>query len=602
MSIALGSSIGNYQILSELGRGGMAIVYKAYQPSLRRYVALKVLPPQFTFDATFVQRFLQEARTAAGLNHPNIITIYDVGEANGTYYFAMQLIEGGSLQQLIRREGALSMARIVYMVQQLASALDYAHRKSLIHRDIKPANVMLGEQDHVTLMDFGIARAAEGSKLTQAGMVVGTPEYMSPEQAQGEEIDRRSDIYSLGVVVYEMFAGRVPFTGTTPHSVLHKHVYETPPPLRTITRGIPRDVEKVVAQALAKDPKKRYQSAGELAHALSRACGVKVLTPAPLSPVLTPVPPRARQAEGATLGMKAAGGTAGSTLGVADAETVGAERVAPSPKMPTPLPVPRKGPPLAYAGLSIVGLAALAALAVFLNSPKATPTPTAMAGPSLVVPTKAPPPTQIAAVTTVATPIPPRSTTLAEPTSPPTKQPAASPATASPVPPTTTSMATSSPTVKPSATRTPVLRPVLVSPANGASLTGDVISLQWHWPHALGENEHFDVRVWREGQPHNGIAWTEVTKYEVRGQAGGKWYWSIAVIRQTGNNPNGTKVWIPLTEESEVRWFEYSGSTSGPSPGEPTKPTPPGEPTKPTPPPDAPKLIPSPDGSKPSSG
>lgn len=216
MEALIGRTLGNYQILEEIGRGGMAIVYKAVQPSLQRHVAIKVLPPQFTFDTIFVQRFQREAVAAGRLKHPNIVTIYDVGEQGGIYYIVMEYLEGVILAELIRQQGPLPLQRVAHIAQQVASALDYAHGQGFIHRDIKPGNVIVGPGDHATLTDFGIVKAAEGTTLTRTGMMIGTPQYMSPEQIQGREIDYRADIYSLGIVCYEMLTGRVPFGGRDP--------------------------------------------------------------------------------------------------------------------------------------------------------------------------------------------------------------------------------------------------------------------------------------------------------------------------------------------------------------------------------------------------
>jgi WD40 repeat protein len=264
----VGRTIGRYEIVEEIGRGGMAVVYKAFQPNLKRYVALKVLPPQFTFDTVFVTRFHQEAAAAAKLDHSNIVTIHDVDEVDGTHYIVMQYLEGRPLSQVIREEGPLSPRRAVYIVRQLAKAADYAHAEGFVHRDIKPSNVIIGPRDHATLTDFGIVKAAEGTSLTRTGALVGTPEYMSPEQVRGLEVDHRSDVYSLGVVAYEMLAGRAPFQGETA-TVLHSHVYEPPPPLGQVNPRVPGRMESALERALAKKPEQRYQTAGEMARALA---------------------------------------------------------------------------------------------------------------------------------------------------------------------------------------------------------------------------------------------------------------------------------------------------------------------------------------------
>ena len=190
----VGKTLGNYQIVAEIGRGGMAVVYRAYQPSLNREVAIKVLPPQFTFDQQFIERFIREAQAAASLRHDHIIVIHDVAEQSGLYYIVMDLLEGRTLRQLIEQEGALPPARAAHLVEQIASALDHAHRRGFVHRDVKPDNIFVDQGDRVTLTDFGIAKAASGHQLTKTGMLVGTPQYMSPEQAQGEHVGPPTDI------------------------------------------------------------------------------------------------------------------------------------------------------------------------------------------------------------------------------------------------------------------------------------------------------------------------------------------------------------------------------------------------------------------------
>jgi WD40 repeat protein len=266
-----GQTIGQYQILEELGRGGMAVVHRAFQPTLQRYVAIKILPARLAFDLEFVERFVQEARAAANLRHPNIVVIYDVGQQAGLYYLVMEYLQGQTLKQLIKQEGPLPPDRVVRIVAQIASALDHAHQEGFIHRDVKPANIFVGRDDLVTLTDFGIAKAAWGAKLTRTGILIGTPEYMSPEQARGEKVDPRTDVYALGVVAYQMLSGREPFSGSTPHAVLYKQVHEPPPPLRTLRPELPPAVAKVVGKALVKDPDARFSTAGNLAKALAGA-------------------------------------------------------------------------------------------------------------------------------------------------------------------------------------------------------------------------------------------------------------------------------------------------------------------------------------------
>jgi serine/threonine protein kinase len=267
----VGRRLGKYQILSEIGRGGMAAVYRAFDPDLQRYVALKVLSPRLAVEEQVLRRFEREATTAANLKHPNIVIIHDVGSAEGYYFLVMELLEGQTLREEIRTHGALPPARVTHITTQLASALDYAHQRDLVHRDVKPSNVILGAGDHATLTDFGLVLAAHSSRLTEAGTALGTLEYMPPEQLAGEEIDWRSDVYSLGVLVYESLTGQVPFSADTPYSMMRKVMYEPPPPLGSVIATLPASVERVVMQVLAKQPSERYRSAGEFAAALYRA-------------------------------------------------------------------------------------------------------------------------------------------------------------------------------------------------------------------------------------------------------------------------------------------------------------------------------------------
>jgi len=266
-----GKTLGPYQIVSVIGQGGMGTVYKALQPSLNRYVAIKVLPEYLAQDEDFVQRFRHEATIAASLQHPNILNVYDVGQEDHLHYIVMQLLEGCTLAQLLEREKVLPLARTARIISQMASALDCAHQHHLVHRDVKPSNIFVGPGDHATLMDFGIVKALSGTRLTRTGVTVGTPEYMSPEQVEGQALDHRSDLYSLGVVLYQMVAGRVPFVADTPNSVLYAHVHKPPAPPSQLNPSIVQPVETVVLRALAKDPQARYQTGAQMATALDAA-------------------------------------------------------------------------------------------------------------------------------------------------------------------------------------------------------------------------------------------------------------------------------------------------------------------------------------------
>jgi serine/threonine protein kinase len=268
MADLIGKTLGQYRIVRELGRGGMAIVYEAYQPALNRTVAIKVLPPSLSADATFVHRFLREARAAARLEHPNIVAIYDVQDFGGIYGIVMQKLAGVPLDALVRRNGRLPQDRAVHILGQIASALDYAHSYGIVHRDVKPTNIMVGPGDRAWLTDFGLAQAATGTQLSQTRSFAGTPKYMSPEQANGWPVGPPGDIYSLGIVLYYMLASRTPFEAETAHTLLYQQVYEAPPPIHSFAPDLPVETETVLARALAKDPSQRFVSAMAMHQAL----------------------------------------------------------------------------------------------------------------------------------------------------------------------------------------------------------------------------------------------------------------------------------------------------------------------------------------------
>ena len=280
-----GRTIGRYQIEAELGRGGMATVYRAHQTDLSRAVALKILPPELARDESYVARFLHEARSAAALEHPHIVPIYEVGSAAGYNFIAMKFINGRTLRELTADRPPWPLADLLPIMRQVADALDYAHANGIIHRDIKPGNLMVEPNGWVYLTDFGLARVAGGSGLTQTGMVMGTPEYMSPEQAQGlASVGPPTDIYALGVLLYEALTGKTPFEAETPIGLLVARLQQGPRPPSEHAPTITPAVEDVIMRALARQPDARYATAGGLVTALADAAGVP-FQPAPQRPV-----------------------------------------------------------------------------------------------------------------------------------------------------------------------------------------------------------------------------------------------------------------------------------------------------------------------------
>ena len=264
---------GRYEVHRSLGRGGMAEVFLARDQLLDRPVAMKVLFPEFATDPSFVERFRREATAAANLNHPNIVGVYDWGEADGTYFIVMEYVDGRTLSEILRAEGPLHPDRVADVGADVAAALGFAHRNGVVHRDVKPGNVLVTATGLVKVADFGIARAITANadeNLTQVGTVMGTATYFSPEQARGDTVDPRSDIYSLGCVLYELLVGRPPFSGETPVAIAYKHVQESPIPPRHLNVELPAAIEAIVLKCLAKNPVNRYPSAEDLRADLRR--------------------------------------------------------------------------------------------------------------------------------------------------------------------------------------------------------------------------------------------------------------------------------------------------------------------------------------------
>jgi hypothetical protein len=427
-----GQTIGKYRIVEHLGRGGMAEVYKAYQPSLDRYVALKLMHAFLAADQDFIARFEREAKNVAALRHPNIVQVYDFDVQSGTPYMVMEYIEGGTLkshlEDLARKGQALGINDAVNVVHEVGKALSYAHRHQMIHRDVKPANVLLEVGGRVILTDFGIAKILTGPSYTMTGSTIGTPSYMSPEQGLGRPGDHRSDIYALGVVLYQLATGQLPYEADTPLAVMLKHVNEPLPLPRTIKPDLPEGIQRVILKAMAKSPDDRFQSADEMLAQLENLDTAQMLAIPPASMAA------GAAAHAATVAAPLVAKVAAGSGGVAPPITpVDATRIASSNNTPppagativrrvdagvvaapvaTPAPPPAKESRLPIALLAVVGVLLLLLFLAggaftftggfgLFNKPAATSTPlsatnTATAQPSSTVTTAAPSPTALA--------------------------------------------------------------------------------------------------------------------------------------------------------------------------------------------------------------
>src|SRR5256712_7682288 len=310
MTLEPGTTLGRYQILARLGSGGMAAVYRAFQPALDRVVALKVLRPGFVDEPEQRERFEREAKAVARLRHPHIVQVFDYDVVDGHAFLVMEFIDGGTLKakpgELAGTGQGLPPAEVTRIVSEIADALDFAHAQGIVHRDVKPSNVLVTRSGKAVVADFGIARVLAATQQTATGVGVGTPEYMSPEQGQGLEVDQRSDVYALGIVAYELLTGRVPFRADTPLAVARAQIHDPLPLPSQVNPAIGPRTERALLRALAKDPAERYASAGTFAAALAEAAAVEPmalprpvvagrvvpLQPGPRLPRRGPPPPR----------------------------------------------------------------------------------------------------------------------------------------------------------------------------------------------------------------------------------------------------------------------------------------------------------------------
>jgi serine/threonine-protein kinase len=274
----IGTELGGYRIVGELGRGGTSVVYRAEHVRLGRVAALKLLSPGFG-EADFSERFLRESRVAASLDHPNIVPVYDAGEEDGLLYLAMACVDGTDLKTLLAEEGPLHLRRALWILGQIASALDAAHARGLVHRDVKPANVLVGPEDRAFLSDFGTAKELAAAGMTRTGIFVGTIEYCAPEQIEGGDVDARTDVYALACVLYECLTGTPPFHRDSEVAVLNAHLHAPPPRLGKTAPGLPSALGDVISKALSKSPLDRYASPGELIAAARAATAERRVDP-----------------------------------------------------------------------------------------------------------------------------------------------------------------------------------------------------------------------------------------------------------------------------------------------------------------------------------
>ncbi len=521
-----------YAVQAELGRGGMGIVYRGFDTVLRRPVAIKALAPHLSQDPEAVARFRQEAVAAANLQHTNIVTIHAVGEDNGWHYIVMQLLEGQPLDKWLAGRGPLSLVQVQHILHQLAAALDYAHKRQVVHRDVKPANVMLAANGHATLMDFGLVRALQRGDESSAGGDApstggGTPNYMAPEQILGQPVDGRADIYALGVILYEMVTGQVPFVRETTLATAYAHLTDSPRPPRQLRADLPAPAAAVMLKALAKKPDDRYAHAGDLAAAFALArkgkwpAGLKP-TPAPPAKKRTPTPPPTKKRT----------------------------PTPPPARKPTPAPQPTRSP-LPWLALLLVLLVVVIGGLAWMTALQSEPTPTPL-------------PTVVAdgAPATLDTPTPATNTVktapaaIVSPTTPPTA-PAVATNTLAPTPtPSPTRSATATPIAvspTPTAPLAPAT-PVLLAPIEGLQVSGDT-TFVWAYTGDLATDWAFEVHLWQDGTRDHLTAagadtqragagrWQQIISVSqttaVRAGGPGAYWWTVAVVQLNPYKPLG---------------------------------------------------------------
>ncbi len=524
----------------------MAEVHRAYDPSLGREVALKLLHRHLTLDEEVLARFRDEARLAAALRHPHIIEIFEYGETDQRAYMTMAYLPGGTLSDLLKERTRLAPPQAVALLAPIAEALDYAHLSGVVHRDLKPANILLDDHARPVLTDFGIARAFREADLTQAGTLLGTASYMAPEQVEGKSATRQSDIYALGVVLFEALAGRKPFEGDA-LSVMHQHVHEAPPRLRALQPEVPRALEAVVQRALAKKPEDRFESAGAMAQAMHHALLVPdrpvrfplITTLAGILAVLLLALvvsiPRILNARSESTTV-----IAPVTTTVADEEIVRQAEESPTaeeepteasvapPVQPTRTREVSPSPRINRAFPSATNEPTLAVETGMIRAATtrtATPLPTVEPSHTAVLPTQTARPVNTARPTNTSRP----STSTSVPNTP--VLPSATPTLAPP---------TASATARPTG-RTVQQAPVPLGPTNGATLSGPTVTLSWRWAETIQSSENFEVWLgfdqWSTPRRMGGTKATQMTVAlgDVEPQfANGRWSWYVRVVDNAG--------------------------------------------------------------------
>jgi tRNA A-37 threonylcarbamoyl transferase component Bud32 len=517
------SGIGKYEILEEIGHGGFATVYKARDAELDRIVALKVLHPYWAEDPDFVARFRREARAAARLKHPHIVTVYDAGEVEGQLFIAMEHLPGRTLRALLEAEGALPLERALPILEQVAEALDYAHGQGVVHRDVKPGNLIVEDTERgvqATLTDFGLVKAMEGSAaLTSQGALLGSPEYMAPEQADPEraaEIGPAADRYALGIVAYQMLTGRVPFPGDTP-ATLNAHLNLDPPNPQAICEGLSPDVAATLLKMLAKAPADRFASASAFVALLRRALqaeGEAQRREAQLAPLYDRLQAAAAQEDWAEV-LALGGRIQALDVGYRDVMLVTAQ-ARKRLRHPEQKPMPTWAW-IAGGAVVLVLLASLSGWALNWWSPlRPTSTPTSTATPT-GTPTLTP--TGTPTLTPTGTPAPTRTRT---PTCTPTARPTDTP----------TPMAT--PTPRPfTPTPVPVIPPQLVAPRQGETFKNPI---EFQWSGLLHAGQAYQVAARHTGSGYvvqSELLTDQTWTTDLPAERHGEWRWTVSVVQRT---------------------------------------------------------------------